>query len=52
MCVSSSLFPTMHLFMADIANPDLFVCGCRTWICIDIALKMVNRSPPPPLLGP
>ena len=23
-------------FMADIANPDLFVCGCRTWICLDI----------------
>ena len=36
----------MHLFMADIANPDLFVCGCRTLICLDIALKMVNRPPP------
>ena len=23
-------------FMADIANPDLFVCGCRTWIGLDI----------------
>ena len=22
--------------MADIANPDLFVCGCRSWICLDI----------------
>ena len=30
------LLPTMYLFMADIANPDLFVCGCRTWICLDI----------------
>ena len=27
---------TVYLFMADIANPDLFVCGCRTWICLDI----------------
>ena len=27
---------TMYLFMADIANPDLFVCSCRTWICLDI----------------
>ena len=26
----------MYLFMADIANPDLFVCVCRTWICLDI----------------
>ena len=30
------LLPTMYLFMADIANSDLFVCGCRTWICLDI----------------
>ena len=25
------LIPTMYLFTAGIANPDLFVCGCRTW---------------------
>ena len=25
-----------YLFMADIANPDLFVCSFRTWICLDI----------------
>ena len=30
------LLPIMYLFMADIANPDLFVCGCLTWICVDI----------------
>ena len=30
------LLPTVYLFMADNANPDLFVCGCRTWICLDI----------------
>ena len=29
------LLPTVYLFMADIAKPDLFVC-CRTWICLDI----------------
>ena len=31
------LIPTVYLFVADIANPDLFVCGCLTWICFDIA---------------
>ena len=30
------LLPTVYLSMADITNPDLFVCGCRTWICLDI----------------
>ena len=30
------LVPNVYLFTADIANPDLFVCGCRTWICLDI----------------
>ena len=30
------LLPTVYLFIADIANPDLFVCGSRTWICIDM----------------
>ena len=28
------LLPTMYLFMADIANADLFVC--RIWISLDI----------------
>ena len=27
---------TVYLFIADIGNPDLFVCGCRTWICLDV----------------
>ena len=27
------LLPTIYLFMADITNTDLFVCGCRTWMC-------------------
>ena len=31
------LLPTVYLSVADIAYPDLFVCGCRTWICLDIA---------------
>ena len=30
------LLPTVYLFMEDIANPDLFVCGCWTWIYLDI----------------
>ena len=30
------MLPTVYLFMADIVNPNLCVCGCRTWICLDI----------------
>ena len=30
------LLPTVYLFKTDIAYPDLFVCSCRTWICLDI----------------
>ena len=30
------LLPTVYLFMADIANSDLFVCSCWTWICLNI----------------
>ena len=26
-----------NLYVADIANPDLFACGSRTWISLDIA---------------
>ena len=31
------LLPTMYLSVADIANPDLLVCGRRTWISLDSA---------------
>ena len=34
------MLPTLYVFMADIENPDLFVCGCRTWICLDITRFM------------
>ena len=30
------LLPNMHLFIANIANPDSFVYICRTWIIVDI----------------
>ena len=30
------LFPNLYLSVADIANPDLFACGSRTWISLDI----------------
>ena len=30
------LRPIVYLFVADIANPNSFVCGCRAWICLDI----------------
>ena len=31
------LLPNLYLFVADIANPDMFAYGSRTWICLDIA---------------
>ena len=31
------MLPTVYLSMTYIANPDLFACGCRTWICLDIS---------------
>ena len=31
------LLPNLYLYVADIANPDLFACGSRTWISLDIA---------------
>ena len=40
------LLPTVYLFMADIANPDLFVCGCRTWICLDITCFYEEQRQP------
>ena len=35
-CSIDICFLPYVLFMADIANPDLFVCGCGTWIYLDI----------------
>ena len=29
------LLPNVYLFVEDIANPDLFVCGCRTLVWLD-----------------
>ena len=29
-------FPNLYLYLADIANPDLFGCGSQTWISLDI----------------
>ena len=40
------LIPIVYLFMAYIANPDLFVCGCRTWICLDITRFYEERRQP------
>ena len=31
------LLPNWYLSVADIVNPDVFVCGSRTWISLDIA---------------
>ena len=40
------LLPNVYLCMADIANPDLFVCVCRTWICLDITLFYKEQRQP------
>ena len=56
------LLPNVYLFMADIENPDLSVCVCRTWICLDITRFYEEQRQPssgspketlfgPPLLG-
>ena len=60
------LLPNVYLIMADIANPDLFVWCCRTWICLDITRFYEEQHEPssgyawpacpkryigPPLLG-
>ena len=31
------MLPNLYLYVADIANPDLFACGSRTWVSLDIA---------------
>ena len=31
------LLANVYLSVADISNPNLFACSCRTWICLDIA---------------
>ena len=40
------LLPIVYLFMANIANPDLFVYCCRTWICLDITLFYEEQRQP------
>ena len=37
------LLPNLYLSVADIANPDLFACGSRTWISLDIARFLRNN---------
>ena len=39
--------PTVYLCMADIANPNLLVCSCRTWICLDITRFMRSSASHP-----
>ena len=34
------------LMMADIVNPDLFVCSCRTWICLNITRAYEEQHQP------
>ena len=35
--LSISANPNLYMSVADIANPDLFSCVCRTWIRLDIS---------------
>ena len=34
------LLPNLYLSVADIANPDLFVCGSRTWTTVTAAPRV------------
>ena len=43
-CTHRYLLPNMYLFIADIANPDSFVCCCRTWISLDITRLYLFRE--------
>ena len=39
--------PTVYLCMADVANPDLFVCGCRSgFVSISPAFMRSSASHP------
>ena len=40
------LLSTVYLFRADIANPDLFVCSCCTWICLEITRLYEEQRQP------
>ena len=40
------LLPNLYLSVAYIANPDLFPCVCRTWICLDISRFYVEQYQP------
>ena len=35
-CPHRYLLPNVYLSVADIENPDLLACGCRTWIRLEI----------------
>ena len=45
------LLTTVYLSVSDIANPDLFACGCRTWISLYITCFHKKREIGSPLLG-
>ena len=40
------LLLTVHLLMADRRNPNLFVCCCWTWICLDITRLYEEQRQP------
>ena len=40
------LLPNLYLSVADIAYSDLFACGSRTWISLDIALFYEEHCQP------
>ena len=46
------LLPNLYLSVADIANPDLFACGSRTWISLDIAQRVRMAGLPKTVIGP
>ena len=46
------LLPNLYMSVVDIANPDLFAYGSRTWISLDIArFYFIRSSKTPFMLG-
>ena len=41
------LLPNLYLSVTDIANPDLFACGSRTWISLEMAAFMRSMTSHP-----
>ena len=50
-CTYRYLPPNLYLSVVDIANPELFACGSRTWISLDIGRFYDSKSMPVKVLN-